>query len=229
MAQNNSRGFSLLGPLAIVAFFLVIGVIIVAIAIPGIIKQYYTFDKVLGGETSTTANTAASSASGLQELQYPSDLDPTAIANCLSSYINNIAPTSYLKNKGQVFADSGKQYNVNPALMLAIGQQESTLGINGNVALAGGYNYYGFTDSSDSSGWKRFSTAEEAINRQAKYLAEGYLYYANDQKTTISAIGSVYCPVGATNDPNNLNKNWVPGVTKNFNAIIAACPQLQKK
>ncbi len=37
---------------------------------------------------------------------------------------------------------------------------------------------------------------------------------------TIEEIGSVYCPVGAANDPNGLNKNWVPRVTEYYNNYL---------
>ncbi|MCL5795628.1 MAG: N-acetylmuramoyl-L-alanine amidase [Patescibacteria group bacterium] len=222
MAQNNSRGFIAIILLAIVAFFLVVGLIIAAIAIPGMIKKYYTFDKVLGGGTNT-ASADLSGDSSAQSLQYAPD--PTAVANCLNSYIKKVAPNSYLLDKGLVFANAGKQYNVNPGLMIAIGRQESSLGTNG-IALDGGYNYYGLTDNNDFTGWKRFSTADLAINHQASYLRSGYF---DKNLTTIAAIGGVFAPIGAANDPKNLNKNWVTGVTNFFQELLATCPELQNQ
>lgn len=37
---------------------------------------------------------------------------------------------------------------------------------------------------------------------------------------TIEEIGNVYCPVGATNDPNGLNVNWIPKVTLFYNLYL---------
>ena len=37
---------------------------------------------------------------------------------------------------------------------------------------------------------------------------------------TIEEIGNVYCPVGATNDPNGLNVNWIPKVTMFYNLYL---------
>ena len=33
-------------------------------------------------------------------------------------------------------------------------------------------------------------------------------------------IGAIYCPVGAANDPNGLNKYWVGGVTNFYNSYL---------
>lgn len=36
---------------------------------------------------------------------------------------------------------------------------------------------------------------------------------------TIEQMGAIYCPVGAANDPTNLNQYWVPSVKKHYNGI----------
>jgi hypothetical protein len=38
--------------------------------------------------------------------------------------------------------------------------------------------------------------------------------FPNTYDGFIAYLGAGYCPVGADNDPNNLNKNWIPNVTK---------------
>lgn len=58
-------------------------------------------------------------------------------------------------------------------------------------------------------------------------LDEGIEAFVNNLKrnyydmglNTIEKIGSKYCPVGASNDPTGLNKNWVPGVTKFYQEL----------
>lgn len=37
---------------------------------------------------------------------------------------------------------------------------------------------------------------------------------------TIEEIGNKYCPVGASNDPNGLNKHWIPKVTQYYNNYL---------
>ena len=44
--------------------------------------------------------------------------------------------------------------------------------------------------------------------------------YFNKGLNTIEDIGNVYCPVGATNDPNGLNVNWIPKVTLFYNLYL---------
>ena len=44
--------------------------------------------------------------------------------------------------------------------------------------------------------------------------------YFNKGLNTIEDIGNVYCPVGASNDPNNLNVNWIPKVTLFYNLYL---------
>lgn len=37
---------------------------------------------------------------------------------------------------------------------------------------------------------------------------------SSDTKAFIVSLGKRYCPVGADNDPNDLNKHWIPKVTE---------------
>lgn len=156
-------------------------------------------------------------------LSYPADADPAQVGNCLDEYMKSVVPSSPLIGHGIDFATSGQSYNVNPALMVAIGQQESQLGTVG-IVRDHPHNYYGLTKP--GGGWAEFSSWEEAINNQARYLREEYL---DKGLTTIPQIGSKYAPVGAANDPNNLNSNWVKGVQAKFDAIITHCPDLKQE
>lgn len=40
---------------------------------------------------------------------------------------------------------------------------------------------------------------------------------STDPSKVIPEMGSVYCPVGASNDPRGLNRNWVKNVTYFYN------------
>jgi hypothetical protein len=59
-------------------------------------------------------------------------------------------------------------------------------------------------------------------------LDEGLLYSAKNLKRRLDQVGGdieslakVYAPVGASNDPTNLNSNWSNGVTKFYNMFVA--------
>lgn len=65
-------------------------------------------------------------------------------------------------------------------------------------------------------GLRRFSTLEEGLNFMAKNL---YKLYISQGLTTIPQIGKKYAPVGASNDPTNLNRHWVPTVTAIANTM----------
>lgn len=60
-------------------------------------------------------------------------------------------------------------------------------------------------------------------------LNEGIDFFISNLKTkyidlglnTIETIQPKYAPIGATNDPNNLNSYWVTGVTKYYNELEA--------
>ena len=43
--------------------------------------------------------------------------------------------------------------------------------------------------------------------------------YYDEGRTTIETIQPKYAPIGAKNDPNDLNSNWIPGVTRHYNEL----------
>jgi hypothetical protein len=64
---------------------------------------------------------------------------------------------------------------------------------------------------------KPFASYEEGLTYFVKHLKNNYFGKGLD---TIEKIGAIYCPVGAANDPNGLNKYWVGGVTKFYNNYV---------
>lgn len=214
-------------------FCLIIVVVALAVTLIGSIFFFlyagpkFFFTNIVNKDTANAVVGGGSAAVNAESLSYPGgtgadSVDPSTLKDCLNNYIKSRVSISYLVGKGQTFAEAGKNQNINPALMLAIAQQESSLGTTG-VAVTGGFNYYGLTNPSDSTGWRRFSSPEEAISYQAKYLREEYL---SKGLVTIEQISTKYAPVGAVNDPNNLNTNWVTGVRNAFNNVNNTCPQI---
>lgn len=73
-------------------------------------------------------------------------------------------------------------------------------------------NKYNFGGIMGKGGLRTYNSAEEGIEAVAKLLATDRY-----KGKTIAQIGAIYAPIGAKNDPNNLNSNWVNGVTKFYN------------
>lgn len=63
-----------------------------------------------------------------------------------------------------------------------------------------------------------FSSLDEGIDFFVRNLKNNYIDMG---LTSIETIQPKYAPVGATNDPNNLNSYWVNGVTKYYNELEA--------
>lgn len=62
----------------------------------------------------------------------------------------------------------------------------------------------------------KYDSLEEGIEKFLINLKSNYFDIGLD---TIEKIQPKYCPIGAENDPNGLNKNWIPGVTKFYNEL----------
>jgi hypothetical protein len=69
----------------------------------------------------------------------------------------------------------------------------------------------------NSSGIKYYSSYEEGLNAFIDLLINRYF---NRGLNTIEQIGNVYCPVGASNDPNGLNQHWIPKVSQYYNNYL---------
>jgi hypothetical protein len=67
-----------------------------------------------------------------------------------------------------------------------------------------------------ANGKMHFASIDEGLNAGAANL---YKNYISKGKTDIKEIAAKYSPVGASNDPNGLNKNWVGGVSARINSL----------
>lgn len=115
------------------------------------------------------------------------------------------------------FNSIGTKYGIDPALLAAISIHETDNGKSS--AFRNKNNAMGV---SNSKGPIDTGTVEASIERMAKLLAAGQRGegpYAG--ATTIEAIGSVYAPVGAENDPRGLNGSWASGVASALESLGA--------
>jgi beta-N-acetylglucosaminidase len=113
-----------------------------------------------------------------------------------------------LKNTGDAFVAAGKKYKINPALLASIAIHET-----GNGTSNAAKYKYNIAGMMGKNGLKTYDSVQESIFDMARNLRQNYL---DKGKTTISLIGAKYAPVGATNDPTNLNNHWVKGVQSNY-------------
>lgn len=71
------------------------------------------------------------------------------------------------------------------------------------------------------AGAKPGDTAEQTLDRQAGAAAyevmrrrNEYAKLKNPTSDFTTYFGNIWAPIGVKNDPTNLNKNWIPGVSK---------------
>lgn len=125
--------------------------------------------------------------------------------------------TSYLKNVKSPYpaewasaADSaGKTYNIDPRFLIAITGQEETFGLAFQAKVLAKHNAMGLGGPIESN--KTFPSWQAMFNYAAKNLADNYI---GKGLKTINDIQTKWAPLGAANDPANLNSSWRKNVKK---------------
>ena len=97
-------------------------------------------------------------------------------------------------------------------LIIAISKHET-----GNWTSSAFKNKNNFGGVMCNTGLKSYKNFDDGLNGFVILLKNRYF---DKGLTTIEEIGSVYCPIGASNDPTGLNKYWIPNVTKYFNEYL---------
>lgn len=128
-------------------------------------------------------------------------------ASTMSGNGSSVNLSSGVAGNASLIDSYANKYGVDPALVKAIIYHET-----GNLTSNAAKNKFNFGGIMGSGGLRTFNSAEEGIEAVAKLLGTGRY-----KGKSIAQIGAIYAPVGASNDPNNLNSNWVKNVTNLYN------------
>jgi hypothetical protein len=122
---------------------------------------------------------------------------------------------SPLAGQGDRFVFEGRERNIDPRFLVAIAAHETLLQTYAPSRLI--RNPFGI-----GPGWS-FASEAAAIRTAASILAR---YYIAEGIDTVGSIGAKWAPVGALNDPDDLNRHWEQGVGTYF-AALGGDPQRQ--
>ncbi|RAZ73496.1 peptidoglycan DD-metalloendopeptidase family protein [Planococcus halotolerans] len=117
-----------------------------------------------------------------------------------------LASAGVFSGMGDVFQEVAEERGIDPVLMAAIALHETARGTSSAVV---DKNNPGGLMGAD--GLMVFDSLEAGIASMGLTLHNRII---QDGLVTIADLGSVYAPIGAGNDPTNLNAHWVPNVTK---------------
>ncbi|MBU8732519.1 peptidoglycan DD-metalloendopeptidase family protein [Cytobacillus oceanisediminis] len=130
-----------------------------------------------------------------------------------SIYYSAFDKAGVFKGMGADFEVVGIKNNVDPVLLAAIAFHETGFGSSNLVKNKN--NPGGLYDSSRGEFFS-FPTLQDGLDMMARNLFKNYI---SQNLLTITQIGAKYAPIGVANDPNNLNANWVPTVTRIANDL----------
>jgi hypothetical protein len=130
------------------------------------------------------------------------------------SKLESLFSRGALKGKAGMVVEKAIDNGIDPKLFAAIIAHETGSGTSN--AIINYNNPAGIMDPKTK--WtklKRFGSLSEGLDYSAKNLKRRLDQTGGD----IGKLASIYAPIGAENDPRNLNANWQSGVNKFYNLL----------
>jgi hypothetical protein len=115
---------------------------------------------------------------------------------------------SPLAGDGTTFVNGAAAWGLDPRALIAIAAHETILETYAPALAI--HNPFGIGPG------RAFATNAEAITYAAELLAR---HYVGEGRRTLGDIGGKWAPVGAGNDPANLNVNWTAGVGASYRRL----------
>lgn len=166
------------------------------------------FAATLDGAMATAATTAttatmATTPGATTSVAQPAPAGSSTVTGAqLDAWMASKNPGAPLVGMGDVFVREGLANGIDPRALVAIARAESSLGSDP-----------GARARNNAFGWgphQTFGSWEENIATVARGLRRGYL---DEGLVTLPQIQAKYAPLGVSNDPTNLNSNWLRNTT----------------
>lgn len=160
------------------------------------------FAATLDGAMATAATTATTPGATTSVAQPAPAGSSTVTGAQLDAWMASKNPGAPLVGMGDVFVREGLANGIDPRALVAIARAESSLGSDP-----------GARARNNAFGWgphQTFGSWEENIATVARGLRRGYL---DEGLVTLPQIQAKYAPLGVSNDPTNLNSNWLRNTT----------------
>lgn len=136
----------------------------------------------------------------------------------LTKWEESFTRAGVLKDKGDKIIEIAKKQGIDPVLFAAITFSETGWGSSQAVKVKknpGGLMGKG--------GLMQFASLDEGLEAMGVTLHNRIVV---DGLDTVEKLGSVYAPIGVSNDPTNLNANWIPtikGMIDRLGGLTANC------
>lgn len=115
---------------------------------------------------------------------------------------------SPLAGEGATFVRAGRANDIDPRFLVAVAAHETVLETYGPAAAI--HNPFGLGPGIV------YPSERAAITAAGSILSRGYLAEGRD---AIATIAPKWAPIGAANDPGDLNSHWTAGVSRYYDAL----------
>lgn len=141
------------------------------------------------------------------------EIDREKIDKLLSNEKGVFSIAGVFTGKADMFIEAAENHGIDPILLIAIAVHETGNGTS--LAVKGKNNPGGLTNPQTGNLFV-YESLEEGVDAMASNLNRLYI---SQGLITIEQIGHKYAPIGADNDPRNLNQFWIPTVTDLVNDL----------